>query len=160
MTRGANPGSRERSHSAVSSPDGFDPGRIASADDAAAEAARLGELYREVQARNYGCSGDIECAFLLGGNCYCFNRALELHVADRVEEVLYPTPTAIAFALPLTDEPDDDDWRLGDEACEILACVNTDGETAAAQLARDYRNVAQFLRASAIEARKSQGDPS
>lgn len=62
-----------------------------------------------------------------------------------VREALKPTPAAIAFALPLTNELDEEDWRIGDEACAMLDCVNTDGELAAAQLCRDYRNVADFL---------------
>ncbi len=71
-------------------------------------------------------------------------RSLEAELAE-VREALKPTPAAIAFALPLTNEPDEEDWRIGDEACAMLACVNTDGELAAAQLCRDYRNVADFL---------------
>ncbi len=73
---------------------------------------------------------------------------------DELEQVrgaiAMPTPAAIAAALPLTNEPDDDDWRIADEACEMLACVNTYGELAAAQLCRDYRNVADFLARAAL----------
>ena len=56
-----------------------------------------------------------------------------------------PSAAAIAFALPLTTEPTDADWAIGDEACALLDCVNTDGELAAAQLVRDYRAVAEFM---------------
>lgn len=54
---------------------------IPSADRNADEALKLGELYREVQSREWACS-EIVCVYPHDGNCCCFNTALALYVAQ------------------------------------------------------------------------------
>jgi len=68
----------------------------------------LGERYRAIQAKEYGCGGDFECAYPHDGNCWCFNTALAQHVAQAMSagtaktEGLGPQD---ASAIPAGDAP-------------------------------------------------------
>jgi hypothetical protein len=51
------------------------PASIPDAEAEATNAARLGEIYREVKAAEWACA-EIGCKFPHDGNCWCFNTAL------------------------------------------------------------------------------------
>lgn len=51
----------------------------------AEDAAKLGQLFREIQSQQYGCGGDFECSYPHDGNCWCFNTALSRHIAQAIE---------------------------------------------------------------------------
>jgi hypothetical protein len=63
-------------------------GRVPRADREAEAAVAFGEAFRAEQAANYGCAGEIECAFPMGGNCWCFNRTLARHRDESTPELV------------------------------------------------------------------------
>lgn len=61
---------------------------VAREDREAACAEEFGKAFRAEQAANYGCAGDIECAFKFDGNCACFNTTLARHTAAAIRGMI------------------------------------------------------------------------